>query len=86
MRGLVWLVQDVRAASSRSCATIDGGPLAARRWERGAVGGGWGGALRMRLRDGSGVLGLGACAGRAGQRRLGLGTGAGGAMRGARSE
>jgi hypothetical protein len=51
MRGVVWLVQGVRApppARARRC-----GPRAARRWERRGLWRGWGGALRMRSQDGS---------------------------------
>jgi hypothetical protein len=83
MGGLVWLVQGVRApppARARRC-----GPRAARRWERRGLWRGWGGALRMRPRDGSGGVGRGAVRVLRGAPSR-VRHGAGGAMRGARRE
>jgi hypothetical protein len=58
MRGLVWLAQGVRAPPP-ACARR-WGPRAAKALERRASRRGWGGALRLRYRDGAGSMGRGA--------------------------
>ena len=87
MRGLGFACAVRTSASSRSCATMRAyGQLGA--WSEGPSAADGGGALRMRLRDGLGVLGLWAVRVGRGQRRLGFRHCAGGrcGMRSVRGE
>jgi hypothetical protein len=94
MRSLVWFglaCAECTSASSRSCATMR--PSGGKALERRGLLGGWGGALRMRHRDDSGVAGRGALLVLRWQRRLWFVTPPAGdarrergAMRGARRE